>query len=88
MSSFTGTKKDDNVTDQKVVGIESSNEEHKKRLWHRYTLFNTFVINVTVRFMAPGLYNTMNSLGAVELKVSFLINAANALVFGLNKLFY
>ena len=55
MSSLTGTEKEDNVTDQKVVGIESSNEQHKKRLWHRSTLFNAFVINVTVRFMAPGL---------------------------------
>ncbi|KAJ5104979.1 hypothetical protein NUU61_002326 [Penicillium alfredii] len=55
---------------------------HEKRLWYRTTFFNAFVIG-GVGFMAPGLWNAMNSLGAGGAQSPFLINAANALVFGL-----
>lgn len=34
--------------------------------------------------MAPGLWNAMNSLGAGGAQSPYLINAANALVFGLS----
>lgn len=34
--------------------------------------------------MAPGLWNAMNSLGAGGAESPYLINAANALVFGLS----
>jgi hypothetical protein len=37
--------------------------------------------------MAPGLWNAMNSLGAGGAESPFLINAANALVFGLSMSF-
>ncbi|PSN69574.1 MFS general substrate transporter [Corynespora cassiicola Philippines] len=53
--------------------------EHK---WYRTTLFNAFVIG-GVGFMAPGLWNAMNDLGAGGAQEPFLINAANALVFAL-----
>ncbi|KAJ5948770.1 hypothetical protein N7454_002077 [Penicillium verhagenii] len=56
--------------------------QHQKRLWYRTTLFNAFVIG-GVGFLAPGLWNAMNSLGAGGAESPFLINAANALVFGL-----
>ncbi|KAL6407597.1 Major facilitator superfamily transporter [Ilyonectria robusta] len=53
-----------------------------KRSWHHTTLFNAFVIG-GVGFLAPGLWNAMNSLGAGGAQKPYLINAANALVFGL-----
>jgi len=34
--------------------------------------------------MAPGLWNAMNSLGAGGAETPYLVNAANALVFGLS----
>ena len=57
-------------------------EEPIKRLWYRTAMFNAWVIGL-VGFMAPGLWNAMNSLGAGGAQKPFLINAANALVFGL-----
>ncbi|KXT06750.1 hypothetical protein AC579_10473 [Pseudocercospora musae] len=54
----------------------------EKRIWYRTTLFNAFVIG-GVGFMAPGLWNAMNALGAGGAQSPFLVNAANALVFGL-----
>lgn len=56
------------------------------RTWYRTTLFNAFVIG-GVGFMAPGLWNAMNSLGAGGAQSPFLINAANALVFALMGIF-
>lgn len=57
--------------------------QQEKRIWYRTTLFNAFVIG-GVGFLAPGLWNAMNSLGAGGAESPFLINAANALVFGLS----
>ncbi|KKA20199.1 hypothetical protein T310_5768 [Rasamsonia emersonii CBS 393.64] len=61
-------------------------EQHEvqleKRKWYRTTLFNAFVIG-GAGFLAPGLWNAMNSLGAAGAEQPFLINAANALVFAL-----
>ncbi|KAM3492557.1 hypothetical protein MY3957_004218 [Beauveria namnaoensis] len=53
-----------------------------KRIWYRTTLFNAFVIGA-VGFLAPGLWNAMNALGAGGGQEPFLVNAANALVFAL-----
>ncbi|KAF4919763.1 UNC93-like protein [Colletotrichum viniferum] len=53
-----------------------------RRVWYHSTLFNAFVIG-GVGFMAPGLWNAMNALGAGGAQEPFLVNAANALVFGL-----
>jgi hypothetical protein len=52
------------------------------RKWYRSSLFNAFVIG-GVGFMAPGLWNAMNDLGAGGALDPFLVNAANALVFGI-----
>lgn len=71
-----------NMTDS----IQSSEEVStfpEKRVWHRSTLFNAFIIG-GVGFLAPGLWNAMNSLGAGGAESPYLINAANALVFGLS----
>ncbi|KAJ5176623.1 uncharacterized protein N7482_002500 [Penicillium canariense] len=61
---------------------EEASTMPEKRVWHRSTLFNAFVIG-GVGFLAPGLWNAMNSLGAGGAESPYLVNAANALVFGL-----
>ncbi|KAI0598377.1 major facilitator superfamily domain-containing protein [Biscogniauxia sp. FL1348] len=53
-----------------------------KRTWYHTTLFNAFVIG-GVGFIAPGLWNAMNALGAGGAQEPYLVNAANALVFGI-----
>ncbi|KAJ9484862.1 hypothetical protein VN97_g8509 [Penicillium thymicola] len=60
----------------------SSDTPIEKRVWYRGTLFNACIIG-GVGFTAPGLWNAMNALGAGGAQEPFLINAANALVFGL-----
>ncbi|PKY06727.1 MFS general substrate transporter [Aspergillus campestris IBT 28561] len=65
-----------------TVSVESTPSSTENRTWYRTTLFNAFVIG-GVGFMAPGLWNAMNSLGAGGAQSPFLINAANSLVFGL-----
>lgn len=69
------------------ISVSASSDDapiqHEKRIWYRTTLFNAFVIG-GVGFLAPGLWNAMNSLGAGGAESPFLINAANALVFGLS----
>ncbi|KAI7776590.1 hypothetical protein LA080_004795 [Diaporthe eres] len=52
------------------------------RTWYHTTLFNAFIIG-GVGFMAPGLWNAMSALGAGGAQSPYLVNAANALVFGL-----
>jgi len=86
MPFLNSAKKQDEVTDQAIPRAESPEHIPEKRTWYRTTLFNAFVIG-TVGFMAPGLWNAMNSLGAGGAQSPFLINAANALVFGLSKIF-
>ncbi|KAI0108748.1 MFS general substrate transporter [Hypoxylon sp. NC0597] len=54
----------------------------QKRTWYHTTLFNAFVIGA-VGFIAPGLWNAMNSLGAGGAQEPYLVNAANSLVFGI-----
>lgn len=61
----------------------SSDTPIEKRVWYRGTLFNACIIG-GVGFTAPGLWNAMNALGAGGAQEPFLINAANALVFGLS----
>ncbi|KAF2223292.1 major facilitator superfamily domain-containing protein [Elsinoe ampelina] len=57
-----------------------------KFAWRHGTLFNAFVIG-GVGFVAPGLWNALSALGAGGAQEPFLINAANALVFGLMAIF-
>ncbi|PHH61337.1 hypothetical protein CDD81_471 [Ophiocordyceps australis] len=53
-----------------------------KRQWYHTTLFNAIVIGA-VGFLAPGLWNATNALGAGGAQEPYLINAANALVYTL-----
>lgn len=61
---------------------ETSSTYTGPRKWYRSSFFNAFVIG-GVGFMAPGLWNAMNDLGAAGALDPFLVNAANALVFGI-----
>ncbi|PLB47191.1 MFS general substrate transporter [Aspergillus steynii IBT 23096] len=67
---------------QPSVSVSSTTTQSEKKVWYHSTLFNAFIIG-GVGFMAPGLWNAMNSLGAGGAQSPYLINAANALVFGL-----
>ncbi|CAG8958395.1 hypothetical protein HYFRA_00011072 [Hymenoscyphus fraxineus] len=70
-----------------VYTLEAQHElAPQKRIWHRTTFFNACVIG-GVGFIAPGLWNAMNSLGAGGAQAPYLVNAANALVFGLMGIF-
>ncbi|KAL6711736.1 hypothetical protein ACN47E_004670 [Coniothyrium glycines] len=79
----TETAKRPSVED---VSLPMSNtpslEDTFVRKWYRTSLFNAFVIG-GVGFMAPGLWNAMNDLGAGGALDPYLVNAANALVFAL-----
>ncbi|KAJ5707699.1 DUF895 domain membrane protein [Penicillium malachiteum] len=66
--------------------VEAGGLVVEKRVWYRSTLFNACLIGF-VGFLAPGLWNAMNSLGAGGEEKPFLVNAANALVFGLMGIF-
>lgn len=67
----------------KDIELNQSSEPVEKKHWYRTTLFNAFVIG-GVGFLAPGLWNAMNALGAGGAEEPFLVNAANALVFGIS----
>ncbi|CRG84211.1 putative membrane protein C6F6,04c [Talaromyces islandicus] len=66
----------------KDLELNQSLQPPEKKHWYRTTLFNAFVIG-GVGFLAPGLWNAMNSLGAGGAEEPYLVNAANALVFGI-----
>lgn len=51
---------------------------NEKRQWYRTTLFNACVIG-GVGFLAPGLWNAMNSLG-----IFFPFNSSDMLYFALS----
>ncbi|KAI8941600.1 hypothetical protein NX059_002815 [Plenodomus lindquistii] len=70
------------IEDESLPTSNKPSVHDEKRKWYRSSLFNAFVIG-GVGFMAPGLWNAMNDLGAGGALDPFLVNAANALVFGL-----
>ncbi|KAK3186322.1 hypothetical protein K4F52_004860 [Lecanicillium sp. MT-2017a] len=71
------------MSEKSELPVEVRTEEKPaRRIWYRTTLFNAFVIGA-VGFFAPGLWNAMNALGAGGAQEPYLVNAANALVFGL-----
>jgi MFS family permease len=50
--------------------------------WYRSTFFNALVLGLC-NFLAPGIWGAMNSLGGGGEEKPYLVNAANALTFGL-----
>ncbi|ESK90781.1 duf895 domain membrane protein [Moniliophthora roreri MCA 2997] len=78
-----GSLKDGTMTSEELQSLRNVQE---KRKWYRTTMFNAHVIGI-VGFTAPGLWNAMNALGAGGAREPYLVNAANALVFGLMGVF-
>lgn len=50
--------------------------------WYHSTFYNTTILGLC-NFLSPGLWGAMNSLGAGGLEKPYLVNASNALTFGL-----
>lgn len=50
--------------------------------WYRSTYYNALILGVC-NLLAPGIWGAMNSLGAGGAQKPYLVNAANALTFGL-----
>jgi MFS family permease len=50
--------------------------------WYRSTFFNALVLGLC-NFLAPGIWGAMNSLGGGGEEKPYLVNASNALTFGL-----
>ncbi|KAJ5966290.1 hypothetical protein N7481_013004 [Penicillium waksmanii] len=70
------------MTEPTPISVTAEDAPTTGRVWYRTTLYNAFIIG-SVGFLAPGLWNAMNSLGAGGAETPYLVNAANALVFGL-----
>ncbi|KAF4551869.1 UNC93-like protein 2 [Elsinoe fawcettii] len=78
---MTDTTKEQSAVET-VTPVDEDVTPNKKFAWRHGTLFNAFVIG-GVGFIAPGLWNALSALGAGGAQEPFLVNAANALVFGL-----
>lgn len=50
--------------------------------WYRSTFYNAVILGLC-NFLAPGIWGAMNSLGGGGEEKPYLVNAANALTFGL-----
>lgn len=50
--------------------------------WYQGVFFNATVVGIGA-FMAPGLWNAMQAVGAGGLQTSYLVMAGNAILFGL-----
>lgn len=50
--------------------------------WYRSTFYNALILGLC-NFLAPGIWGAMNSLGGGGEEEPYLVNAANALTFGL-----
>ena len=50
--------------------------------WYRSTIYNALILGLC-NFLAPGIWGAMNSLGGGGEEKPYLVNAANALTFGL-----
>lgn len=79
----TDAGKRPSIEDEASLPTSEANSTYDgPRKWYRSSLFNAFIIG-GVGFMAPGLWNAMNDLGAAGALDPYLVNAANALVFGI-----
>ncbi|CAP82939.1 Pc15g00530 [Penicillium rubens Wisconsin 54-1255] len=54
----------------------------RKVKWYRSTFYNALILGIC-NFLAPGIWGAMNSLGGGGEEEPYLVNAANALTFGL-----
>nr|UJH94492.1 MFS.6 [Starmerella bombicola] len=72
------------VKDGSVASVEEQPVEQpiEKIKWYRSTIYSATILGLC-NFVAPGLWGAMNSLGAGGLEKPYLVNASNALTFGL-----
>ncbi|KAJ4346396.1 uncharacterized protein N0V89_010325 [Didymosphaeria variabile] len=82
MAAIEAAVKRPSVEDESLPTSEAPSTHAVPRKWYRSSLFNAFVIG-GVGFLAPGLWNAMNDLGAAGALDPYLVNAANALIFGI-----
>ncbi|GAA6038827.1 hypothetical protein JCM8097_002915 [Rhodosporidiobolus ruineniae] len=81
-NSAASSLKDEKVTSNAVDAGEPISHDNAKRSWYRSALFQACVTGMCA-FLSPGLWNSMNALGAGGRQEPYLVNAANSLVFGL-----
>ncbi|KAJ5081760.1 hypothetical protein NUU61_010024, partial [Penicillium alfredii] len=62
--------------------VNSPISEPRKIKWYRSTFYNALILGLC-NFLAPGIWGAMNSLGGGGEEKPYLVNAANALTFGL-----
>ncbi|GKZ97077.1 hypothetical protein CBS147343_4891 [Aspergillus niger] len=79
-------EKQPSSTDEEVQDTPSSIpfepiRDHKVK-WYRSTTYNALVLGLC-NFLAPGIWTAMNSLGGGGSESPYLVDAANALTFGL-----
>ncbi|KAF2147668.1 major facilitator superfamily transporter [Myriangium duriaei CBS 260.36] len=69
------------MADGSYVASETpSTTKHQKIKWYRSTWFNATILGLC-NFAAPGIWGSMNSLGAGGAEKPYLVNTANALTF-------
>ncbi|GAA6015701.1 hypothetical protein JCM11491_002451 [Sporobolomyces phaffii] len=62
--------------------VEPAYSEEPRRHWFHSVFFSVTIVGVCA-FLAPGIWNSMSSLGAGGRQEPYLVNAANALVYGM-----
>ncbi|GAA5926642.1 uncharacterized protein JCM15063_000329 [Sporobolomyces koalae] len=60
----------------------SFNETLPRKSWFHSVFFNITIVGMCA-FLSPGIWNSMSSLGAGGRQEPYLVNAANALVYGM-----
>ncbi|KAJ5175985.1 uncharacterized protein N7482_001862 [Penicillium canariense] len=78
MASF---EKGPPVNDEELNSDTSTTSFHEVK-WYRSTYYNALILGLCT-FLAPGIWGAMNSLGGGGEEKPYLVNAANALTFGL-----
>ncbi|GAA5846462.1 hypothetical protein JCM3766R1_001899 [Sporobolomyces carnicolor] len=75
---------DDSLDEKNVDLVESTPTSATpiKVVWYRSTWWSAIALGLC-NFAAPGIWGAMNSLGAGGLATPFVVNASNALTFGL-----
>ncbi|KAJ5334083.1 hypothetical protein MYU51_013125 [Penicillium brevicompactum] len=81
---MAASEKDVTPNDEEVhsAGSYISRTGPQKVNFYRSTFFNAFILGLC-NFLAPGIWGAMNSLGGGGEEKPYLVNAANALTFGL-----
>ncbi|GAA5962676.1 hypothetical protein JCM8115_005919 [Rhodotorula mucilaginosa] len=65
-----------------LVEAQTTPATPEKIVWYRSTWYASIILGLC-NFAAPGIWGAMNSLGAGGQATPFLVNASNALTFGL-----